>query len=463
MNMTSFITVSSVPSLQKIISWIKPRSYAILLVLIMVAGAVLRFYQLTTHLHFDIDEATHTNTIYSIWRDHHLISKGPPASGDTALYHGAYYYYLYLIPAILAHGNPLGLAAFTIVLSVAAIWLLAHSTEMMFGRTAALAASFVYMISYFGIIYSRWIWNPNSIPFFMALSLYALAQLSKGQKRYLILFSFAVASITQLHVGGLVFLPVAVGMMPLLIKQVREVRIWTASTVAFLIPWVPTIYHELAHGFELVHALIKMLHSPTHDSLMHHAVRGFDYLDFMFKVVTQLPHLMFLLVTIGAAAFLYFQARDHPERRLMIWYLFLVMLFSHLVYSFYPGILYIHVSEHLFIVYPLLVGLFIADLAKDRVLLWTIPVLLLTILHLNWPLYVGDVVSGEAQYGMIKRTCQTISHNGDASATVLFNNRENPIPVTYICKTQFSVASPGFVHYLVKTNFKDQYSITRQP
>jgi hypothetical protein len=69
---------------------------AILAVLLLL-GTYARFYGLRSHLHFDIDEADHTQIIYNIFHDRHIVLKGPPTSDDSNLYHGAYYYYLYLL------------------------------------------------------------------------------------------------------------------------------------------------------------------------------------------------------------------------------------------------------------------------------------------------------------------------------------------------------------------------------
>lgn len=446
---------------RKLASWVSPRSYSIAVFAIIALGTVLRFWALRTHLHFDIDEATHTNIIWGIWRDHNLIAQGPPASGDTALYHGAFYYYLYLIPAIISRGNPLGLATFTILLSISTIWLIARFAELLWNRQVALLSSFIYAVSYFAIIYSRWIWNPNSIPFFMALSLWCLALLTRGKKNALILFAFSVASITQLHVGGFVFLPVIICMIPVLLPLARDLRIRVMSVIAFVIPWLPTIYNELKLDFPLTRALFHMLKNPSYVSLTDHAIRGFDYLDFMYKVVTQQPHIVFLFIFVSALTLLFWRYRTHASTRPVTLYIVLVLLFSFAVYAFYPGILYIHVSEHLFVIFALLTGIALGYLVQHRVFLPAVIIFMLSVAHLSWPLYADDVVHGDAQFGAIRQVCQIIQDNHDTNVTIVFNNSVNPISVTYVCQTMYNVQSPGAIVYDVHTNYKEQFTLIR--
>ncbi len=440
------------------------KSYYVALGALFVLSTVLHFYLLRTHLHFDIDEATHTSIIWSIWHNHHLVSKGPPASGDTGLYHGAYYYYLYLIPAVISHGNPLGLAVFTIILSLISIPLLAESIREIYGKREALLVTALYIVSYYAIIYSRWIWNPNSIPFFTALSLFALSKIIKGKPRFLILFFFAIGSITQLHVGGLQFIPILLCMIPLLYRFVKGAKLWISSLVAFLIPWLPTIYHELAHNFELLRAMHKLLQSPAHISLLDHAQNGLDYFDLMFRSILQLhwPFSLIILTTAMVALASQIVTTRKKIEVLFPAYLALVLGFAFFTYSFYPGILYLHLSEQLFVLFPVLCLFFFRVLLERKETMAVAAILVIVSAVANWNLYYKDVVQGTREFETVNKICQVMRDQKLRDAEITVNNKVNPMYATYLCGEQYGITLGSSTKISFTTDFRDTFNYVVQ-
>lgn len=434
----------------------------IALSLIVALGAFLRFYLLGSRMHFDIDEATHVKTIYGIWANHDLIAKGPPTSNGVGLYHGAYYYYLLLIPAILSKGNPLIIGGFCALLNTVAVYFLGRAVEIRYNKTSGLMAALFLAVSYETVLYGRWIWNPNIVPFFMALSLFALAKVGQKQEKYLILFSFALGSITQLHVGGFIFIPVYFLLIPLLLKVVKNKRIWIYSIVAALLPWLPTIYYEFAHNFEMVRGIIDMLSRKSDITLWQHFTAGFNYLAFMYDSTLKLPPVSKAIFLYSGIFALLFQLNNWKKTANLLFplYLLLSLLFSFLIFSFYPGILYIHLSEHLFVIYSILTVFILDVLFKHKE---TIIVSLLVIaffLQENILLFKSEIVDGDRQYETEKRICQTIKDQNINDVEIVVNDKINPIYITYVCENRYGIHTGSTAKYSFDTDLKNNFGYT---
>ncbi|MCA9987381.1 MAG: hypothetical protein KDE59_23900 [Anaerolineales bacterium] len=94
----------------------------------------------------------------------------------------------------------LGLIGFGAVLALAlyARWL--------FGWRVAILATLLLATNPWAVHYSRFIWNPNPIPFFATLLLFSLIAIVLDRQRalHIVLMGFSLAAITQLHLSGLV-------------------------------------------------------------------------------------------------------------------------------------------------------------------------------------------------------------------------------------------------------------------
>jgi len=376
---------------------------------------------------------------------------------------------------VLFYGSPLGPALFTVILSVTSVWLLAKAAETMYGRGIALTAAFLYGVSYYAIIYSRWIWNPNTIPFFTALSLFALSRAikgsdgKKGNPWYLVLFSFAVGAISQLHVGELLYVPIFVLLIPWIPRITKNHKIWAWSITAFLLPWVPTIIHELRHNFELIRGLIAMLQSPAHIPLIAHAEKGYDYFSLMFRFILQVPEVLFwVMFTTGAAALLIQLQKTRPKSEMVFpLYIILTLLISYLTYAFYPGILFLHLSEQLFVIFPLLAAFFFQVLYTRREALLAALILFIFIVNNNMVIYTRDIVHGTREYPTIQRICRTIKDARANNVEIVVNKKFNPIYATYLCEREYGINAGSTTRFVFTTNFKDtfEYSVesTDQP
>jgi hypothetical protein len=408
---------------------------------IIVLGAFLRFYLLYSGMHFDVDEANHVKSVYGIWTNHQLLTQGPPTSSGLGLYHGAYYYYLLLIPAVIGEGNPLAVVTFCALLSTLAVFFIGSAVMKQYGKLPGILAALLMAASFDLVQYGRWIWNPNLIPFFMALSLFALVKTSPKRPKYLILFSFALSSITQLHLGGFVFVPIYLLLIPFLIRVVKNKRIWAISILAFIIPWTPTIYYETTHNFEMFRGIISLLSAQSNISFWQHLTTGYNYMLFMFDRTLHLPEITRSIFIYSGIAALLLQLKNwrHAESVLLPIYLLISLIFTFLIVSFYPDYLYVHLAEQLFVIYIVLVVFILQILFMHNETIIVSLLILGFFLQQNLTLFQDKIVNGSHQYEIIDKACRSLKDQHLDNVEMMVNNQKNPVYLTYVCLNQYGV------------------------
>lgn len=137
---------------------------------IIALAAFLRFYQLSM-TQFDGDQAT----LYNLPREAVLHGLIPVTANLTSIgmMNPAGYVYL-LLPFASFTANPMAAVLFTAFLNVAAVLLTYIFTRRYFGRLAGTVAALLFATSFQAVQYSRFIWQPNLLPFFTLLFMLAL-------------------------------------------------------------------------------------------------------------------------------------------------------------------------------------------------------------------------------------------------------------------------------------------------
>ena len=181
-----------------------------LYLLVLVAG-FLRFYQLNT-TEFDQDQAI-------LFRmAHDAISHGLlPVTSNTAsigISNPAGVIYLFMLPALL-NPSPLGGAILVAICSLIAILLTYFFTRRYYGRFAGIVAALLYATAFKPLIYARFIWQPNLMPPFVVLFLFALfAGVVERRKGWLFPALLLLGILYQMHaITVLLAIPLAVALL----------------------------------------------------------------------------------------------------------------------------------------------------------------------------------------------------------------------------------------------------------
>jgi 4-amino-4-deoxy-L-arabinose transferase-like glycosyltransferase len=189
--------------------WIREnRKEAIVLGIILLIGAFFRLYRIGEYMTFLGDEGRDVIVVRRLLVNFDPILIGPGTSiGD--MYLGPLYYYM-MAPALLLAGfSPVGPAVQIALLAVVTIFFVWFIGREWFGKIAGLIAAGLYAVAPTVIIYSRSSWNPNIMPFFALLIIYAIWRFwQHNEWKWLIVASISFAFVLQSHYLGLLLAPV---------------------------------------------------------------------------------------------------------------------------------------------------------------------------------------------------------------------------------------------------------------
>lgn len=208
------------------------------LILILLLAAAFRLYRLNEAAQFRHDEARDMLAERQMIVDKRLTMLGPDSRiGDKTIYFGPLHYYLMTPALVVSRFDPMGPYFWTAILGVA-------TTLIIFLMTRSLAAAAFFAVFPVAVIYNRSAWNPNTIPFFTALSFWAFLR-----KRYFWAGLFWGLAI-QLHITVLAF--GAVALIFLVIDRESIIRGLLFLVSGLVIGLSPMIIFDLRHeGFYL--------------------------------------------------------------------------------------------------------------------------------------------------------------------------------------------------------------------
>ena len=227
------------------------RNVQIVLILGVIAlGLFLRTYHFSDWLHFELDQARDARVIDAALDDGigELPLLGPKAGG-TFLRLAPGYYYLQYASGLVFGGTPSGVALVVMILSVVSIGAFFLFVRRYFTFGIALALSLLFSVSAFFVMYGRFAWNPNILPFFMLFGMYALLRAvdkdESYKERWFLVAVFALTMATQAHFLAFLAAPtIAIGF--LLLKRPRfSVRAWVGAVFLVVLLYLPMVLNEI--------------------------------------------------------------------------------------------------------------------------------------------------------------------------------------------------------------------------
>lgn len=215
----------------------------IFLVIILIFAALLRFYNLSDYLRFLGDEGRDALVVKRMIVDRKFTLLGPTASVG-GFYTGPVYYYFMLPFLWLFRLDPVGPAFMAALFGTASVLLIYFFMRDLVNSKAGLLSALFLAISPKMIEISRFSWNPNPVPFFSLMAIYAV------YKRKALLAGILVGILVQLHYINLVFIPI-VGLsflsFSLSIKEKIKSLIWVSG--GFIVGISMFLAFEIRHGF----------------------------------------------------------------------------------------------------------------------------------------------------------------------------------------------------------------------
>src|SRR3990167_8652478 len=141
---------------------------SVILVVIFVLAAILRFWRIDEYQTFLGDEGRDVLVVKRMLLDGKFTLLGPITSVGS-IYMGPVYYYFTAPFLYLWNFDPVGPAIMVAFFSIATIYFVYRIGSDYFHQIVGLTAALTYFVSRLTIVYGKSSWNPNVVPFFAVL------------------------------------------------------------------------------------------------------------------------------------------------------------------------------------------------------------------------------------------------------------------------------------------------------
>ncbi len=231
---------------------ISKQKWIILCILFFIFLSIFfRTYHFHDWLSFNPDQARDARIVSDVLSEKTSLPLLGSIAGGTHFHLGPIFYYFGIFCAFIFGDHPDSLAYVDLFFSLLTLPLFFLFLRYYFETRIALLLSILIGISPFFISISRFSWNPNSIPFFTTLFLYALLRImneeNKGKYTWPIIVGISFGIGIQLHTFLLLIMPTVVFFF-LLYQYIKKKKIVRTAVFIFLSAFVmnsPQIVSEI--------------------------------------------------------------------------------------------------------------------------------------------------------------------------------------------------------------------------
>ena len=232
----------------------KNRKYFIAILVIMIAGISLRTYHFHDLMRFGTDQARDAALVQEYVKGTAPLPLLGPKAGGTTFKMGPIFYYFQYTSARIFGTSPDKMAYPDLILGILTIPLLFFFLKKYFSNDISMALTALFAVSFFAVQYSRFAWNPNSLPFFVMLFLYAFLQTADPEQRKKILWSvitgIALGVGVQLHTLYMLIIPTVFVIFSgyLIWRKMIKIRSIIIIICIALVLNIPQIISEVTTG-----------------------------------------------------------------------------------------------------------------------------------------------------------------------------------------------------------------------
>ncbi|MBP7060732.1 MAG: glycosyltransferase family 39 protein [Candidatus Moranbacteria bacterium] len=233
------------------------------LVLILTIGIFLRTYHFSDWLLFEIDQTYDTRIVSQAVDEGigHLPLLGPTAGGGRALRLGPAFYYLQYASAMVFGNTPTGHAMLVLLSSLLALPLFYLFCRRYFDSTMALGLLALFAGSAYLVLYGRFSWSPNVLPFLILLSFYALLKSVDSSEphrsRYFLLATAAISITSQIHFNAFFTIPTIVVLFLLYKRPHFPWKTWLLAVSIIGLIYSPMIMNDVITNGENINFFLS--------------------------------------------------------------------------------------------------------------------------------------------------------------------------------------------------------------
>ena len=248
----------------------------------------MRAYHFSDWLHFELDQSRDAIVIGRALSEGpgELTLLGPKAAG-TLLRLGPAFYYLQYLGGLVFGNTPQGIAYPTMIFSVLTIPLLYVFLRRIFDRKISLGMTAIATVSLFLVVYGRFAWNPNSIPFFVILTFYGLLRaVDRDEKYKSSWFLIGVTSMMiaiQLHFLVFIAIPLTAIIFIILKRPELKIKTWLGAVLIVIFLYTPVILNEIktqgANSAQFFKTVTEKSEKKTKYNLVEKSIRAYSELS----------------------------------------------------------------------------------------------------------------------------------------------------------------------------------------
>lgn len=235
--------------------------------LIVLTAIFVRFYSFRNNIYFGFDEARDALVSESIYKEMDFKLIGPPATGDTGLYHGPAFWYLIGPVYLLFHGNLYLVSILFRLINVLGIFLVYGFSKKLFSEKVGFLAAFLYAISFEQSQYSLYVGKESLALILWLVIMYSAASIYKIEKWSLSmglpLMAACFGLMLQFNIIYAGFGVALVALLILLRKELKKISStsWLVAVVLFFLTISTYILAEIKYNFREIRSAYNLIQS----------------------------------------------------------------------------------------------------------------------------------------------------------------------------------------------------------
>lgn len=329
-----------------------------LLALLILTGTFLRLFRFDQTYLLESDQAMAFLLANRIINFGHILLVGPNTSFYGVNFLPPTYYYLITLYYFFWR-NEVGVSlifTFIGIMSIPLIYLLAK--EMALSTKTALIAAFFYTFSFTLIKYSRNIWEPHLVPFFVLLSYLFAFRAARLKKFKLYILSSIFFLISLMYVSSFLIFPAYILMIFFLLKKgrlkfkINALKLSLIFISLLLLIYLPNFIFEITNKWPSIGYIIDfpLIETSLYSANLWNQISVFIYslfplpsffimailsatliLGIFHSVKSNKNFIYIILPAISAMLIIGFYAKDAYPHRFAAMYPFFILLISSLL------------------------------------------------------------------------------------------------------------------------------------
>ncbi len=281
---------------------------AIFIIILLLVSVVLRVSNLTAGTEFLGDQGRTFLHVLSAWESKTVLLLGPTVLSGQHL--GPAYYFL-IAPFLIGSGFQLVWGAYAVIFyGCLGILFSALAFRLLFIPPVAVFLTALWALSPFGVGNDRFLWEPNIVPSFVMLFVYAIALILRTERKFLgsLILGLSAGILVQLHYPNLLFIPLSGLVFIILFYNDKKSRtLWIKFVAAWIIIFLfvlsPFLVYESTHDFENTGSVISQFIHPTLAPIRKRQIL-YNFIDYAGRVTGKtLPFSLGLLLSSGIIIF----------------------------------------------------------------------------------------------------------------------------------------------------------------